>query len=538
MAARSRLSRRTLAAAGLGALAGAAAQPRLATAADRPHIVLVLTDDMRADDLGDVRSVRDRVAAQGTTFRRAFTTTPLCSPSRASILRGQYAHNHGVLGNTGDDAGFETLHGKGLEASTVATWLQAAGYRTGLVGKYINGYASKEDPAYVPPGWETWVAAIDHAAYSQYDYALNENGTITKHGHKAADYLTTVVGDRAETFIAQAASDPRPMFLYVAPFAPHAPSTPPPGAGGGGRNRKPSRGASFNEADVGDKPAWVRATQPMSRSQIRKVEANAGDRQASLHGVSDLVDRVLDALAAVGAADNAWLFFTSDNGVFLGEHRQAHGKNGPYDEATRVPLVASGPGARKGATVDRLALNIDLAPTFAEIAGARLPDFADGRSLLPLLAGGSRDWREEALLEGFGGTGHGSADSVPPFAALRGEDHLYVEYKTGERELYDLAHDPAMLTNLARSADKATLAASAKRLAKMRRAGGGNIRGLEDVALSIDLPQAKDRQGAGGKRAAGRDRPARAPGTGRGRRAGADRAARREARRARRQNRE
>jgi arylsulfatase A-like enzyme len=467
---------------------------RVAAAEPPPNVILIVTDDMRADDLPSMPQVHQWLVAPGMSFSRCFATTPLCCPSRASILRGQYAHNHGVLANTGEDAGYATFRDRGLEQSTAATWLHDAGYRTALFGKYLNGYPMFHDVTYVPPGWDDWAAGIDHAAYGEFDYQLNEDGRIVAYGHAPADYLTDVLAGKAVAAIAAAADGHAPILLDVATYAPHSPSVPAPRHADDFATAEVPRGPAFNEADVSDKPNWVRTTPLMRPPQIAKVDARQRDRLRSLAAVDDLVGAVCAALQQAGVLERTFIVFTSDNGVLEGEHRQAHGKNGPYDEATRLPLVVRGPGVPAGATSDALVATIDLAPTFADLAGVAVPSFVDGRSFAPLLRGPAPDrWRQTLLIEGFGGVGDNSdsatVEPVPPFAALRTDDALYVEYDTGERELYHLAADPGATDNLIDVVDATTVSAFAARLARLRTAGGAESRALEDMPLALAWPE-------------------------------------------------
>jgi N-acetylglucosamine-6-sulfatase len=489
-----RWSRRVVLQRGLHALAFAPTLRRWPfLAASRPNLILILTDDMRADDLPNLPQVQHWLVDQGMTFTRCFAPTPLCGPSRASIFRGQYAHNHGVRDNTGEDAGYASFANAGDEASTLATWLHDAGYQTALFGKYLNGYPMGHDVDVVPSGWDRWAAGIDHAAYGEFDYLLNEDGRIVAYGHAPTDYLTDVLAGKATDAIAAAAADAAPFFVEIATYAPHAPSVPAPRHLGDFPTAQVPRGPGFNEADVSDKPSWVRTTPLMRPPQIAKVDARQRDRLRALAAVDDLVDAVCATLQTTGALDRTYVIFTSDNGVLEGEHRQAHGKNGPYEEAIRLPLVARGPGVPAGATSDALVATIDLAPTFADLAGVAAPSFVDGRSLVPLLRGQSPDrWRQALLLEGFGGLGDNSASTivepVPPFTGLRTANALYVEYATGERELYNLADDPGETINLINRANRDTVAALAGRLASLRTAREAAARTLEDAPLAAPLP--------------------------------------------------
>src|SRR4051812_48258882 len=190
----------------------------------RPNIVFVLVDDFDVGGLSPLGGLKSLLVDEGTTFTNHFAPNALCSPSRASILRGQYSHNTGVMNNGGSSGGgYDDFHGRGLEASTVATWLKGKGYSTALMGKYLNGYGADGRGEYVPPGWDEWDGAFD-GIYNYYDYEMNENGRVVQHGHDPADYLTDLVAAKAVEYIHSASA---PFFLYVAPVAPHGKAVPP-----------------------------------------------------------------------------------------------------------------------------------------------------------------------------------------------------------------------------------------------------------------------------------------------------------------------
>ena len=241
----------------LGALGLAGDAPALAQeqeAPEKPNIVFILADDMRADDFEHMPQTRELLAGQGLTFSNAFVTHSLCCPSRTSILRGQYTHNHQVLTNKDPGGGFEKFQRQGHETSTVATWLQSGGYQTVLLGKYLNGYGLN-DPRYVPPGWDEWYGKVDD---DYYDYQLNENGTLVSYGSDNEDYYTDVLADQAYDYVRRAAEDSRPFFIYLASAAPHGPFTPAPRHLDEYPDALAPRPPSFDERDVRDKPAWVR----------------------------------------------------------------------------------------------------------------------------------------------------------------------------------------------------------------------------------------------------------------------------------------
>ena len=432
---------RRTAAVALGALlvlcpAGANGRAEAAAAPDRPpDIVLIVTDDQRFDSLWAMPVLSERLAARGVTFPDAFVVNPLCCPSRASILTGNYSHTTLVYRQVPPFGRFEWFD----DGSTLATWLHDAGYRTGLFGKYLDGYQHAAVTGYVPPGWDRWVAFVRSA---QVDHTLTIDGALREFGHGPDDHATEVLADEAVAFVQGTTG---PLFLELATSAPHAPAIPSPGDETAFASLSPARPPSFDEADVSDKPAWVRDLPPLTPSQEAAIDAFRTDQYRSLLGVDRALDRIVDALERAGRLENTLIVFTSDNGILHGEHRWTK-KEAPYEEAIRVPLVmrwdAAGwaPGTELPGV---LALNIDLAPTIAEAAGVAHPP-TDGRSLLPVLAGDRSSTRSDFLIEHMEGT-----NPIPTFCAVRSERWTYVRYATGEEELYDLAADPFELENVA-----------------------------------------------------------------------------------------
>lgn len=481
-----------------------------AIVSSQPNFVVVVVDDLDSASVAHMPAVKRHLVDQGATFSRFFATTPLCCPSRASILRGQYAHNHGVLRNTGEDAGFAAFIASGHESTTMGTLLDDAGYETALVGKYLNGYSfAGEDRTYVPPGWDFWAAGVDHAAYDGFRYELNVNGELVRYGNDDSDYMTDVLAGYAHDFLAAATSDSAPFLLYLAPYAPHSPSTPAPRHQGRFAGAEAPRTPAFNENSIKDKPDWVRDTPRMRESKIKRVDADYRRRLESLLAVDEMVDAVMSQLEQTGTLETTYVLFLSDNGYFLGEHRQPHGKDAPYDAASRVPLIVRGPDISAGSTVDALALNIDLLPTVLDLAGLAAPSFVDGRSIASIARGDTRDWRQSALLEGFGKETEsleGTESSTPPFRALRGEDVLYVEYETGERELYNLRKDPYELSNLVRGADKSLLREFARQLGALSSCAGRACQELENAPLPRVSSRPSDRSRGAGKPRSRRER--------------------------------
>lgn len=477
-------------------------------ASSSPNIIFLLTDDLDAASIASMPNLQALLVEQGASFSQFFDTVSLCCPSRAATLRGQYAHNTQILSNRPPLGGFERFYELGHENSTVATWLQGAGYRTALLGKYLNGYPQEGAPDYVPPGWDEWASPVAGNPYGNYNYTLNENGALVAYGDSPADYLTDVLAAKATSFITT--PDGRPFFLYLATYAPHGPATPAPRHQDTFPGATAPRTVSFDEEDVSDKPAWVRGQPALNRLGIRQIDTLYRKRLQSLLAVDEMIGALVETLRASGQLDNTYLFFTSDNGFHLGQHRLLPGKQTAYEEDIRVPLLVRGPGVPAGRTLDHLAGNTDLAPTFAALAGAPAPDFIDGRSLAPLLGADPPPpaaWRQAYLVEHTlpvrererrprsGGDRDGTREppdlfelaqpgrdklQIPTYAALRTVDYLYVEYATGERELYDLLADPNQLHNLAATADPALLGELSPRLAELRGCAGAACRAAEE----------------------------------------------------------
>ena len=419
----------------------------------RPSIVVIVTDDQRSDELDGMPIVKSQLMERGVTFTNGFVVNPICCPSRASILTGEYSHTSGVYRQIPPHGRFEALR----DDSTIATWLDDAGYTTGLVGKYIDGYQHPALTGYVPPGWDHWTAFV-HSGY--YDYGLTRNGAVTQYGRDPSVYSTDLLASDAEAFIR---STQGPMFLYFAPAAPHAPAIPGPGLAGAAVATAPARPPSFDEADVSDKPASVQALPRLTAGQIAAETAFRANQERTLLSVDHAVGGILQALADTGRLQNTLIVYTSDNGILLGEHRWDK-KEVPYDEAIRVPFIVRDDalGGPQGSIDARFALNVDIAPTVAAAAGVPAPR-AEGVSLLPLVAGLDPPWRTDFLVEHMEGT-----NRVPTYCAVRSETSMYVRYQTGEEELYELGADPYELTNVATDPAHATeLATDRRRVAEL-----------------------------------------------------------------------
>ena len=415
---------------------------------DRPNIVFVMTDDMEERMLSRMPMVRSRVVDEGVTFDNAFVTQSLCCPSRATALRGQYPHNHRIMANDVPDGGAVRFRRRELDESTFATWLQDSGYRTGLVGKYLNN----TEKHYIPPGWDEWngMIGMDH------DHTVNENGRL--HRYSRETLMTDVYTEKSLDFLRRAtddASDP-PFMLWAGTYAPHLPADYSRRDADLYKDTPLPRPPSFDEEDVSDKPEWVRDTPRLKDRQIEKLQKQHRDRLRSLRDVDRMVGDILNLLEERGESDNTYVVFTTDNGLQTGQHRLTK-KSTPYEEALGVPLAIRGPGVPAGVVRDQLVINNDFAPTFADWANTGVPGFVDGRSFAPLLSEDpppDSDWRTAILNE----QGQKQRFHIPDYEAVRTANQTYVRWKTGERELYDLRGDPYELENVYDRADPLTRA--------------------------------------------------------------------------------
>lgn len=473
---------------GPGAPGETAPYARIGAPGTRPNFVFILTDDLDWASVRHMPRLRRLLAREGTTFSRYYVSLPWCCPSRASILRGQYAHNTRVWTVSPPRGGFALFHRLGLERSTIATWLRDAGYRTGMFGKYLNGYHNghpygPKDPTYIPPGWSTWTVPAGGNPYRGFDYTLNVDGRLERHRPEQGHYLTDVLARRARAFVT--AEDTRPFFAYIAPYAPHRPAIPAPRHARMFRGERAPRTPSFDAADMSGKPAVLRRLPRVSAADERRWDALHRNRLRSLQAVDEMIGDLAADLKRTGRLAHTYFLFTSDNGFHMGQHRLEAGKNTPYEEDVRVPLLVRGPGVRPGRTVDVLAGNIDIAPTLADLAGVRVPAFVDGRSLAPALLGGREGVAarrayllEQAKIPGVPVNPRRREETyVPPFTALRTWRHLYVEYATGERELYDVVADKYQMHNIVPG--NPLVAELSARLRRMRTCAGDRCRAIE-----------------------------------------------------------
>ncbi len=515
---------------GLTAAVAAPGEPAVA-GAGAPNVVLITTDDQTLASLRVMKRTRAALGDRGATLETYVASYPLCCPARTTWITGQYPHNHGVIDNRPDTGGgYENLR---EPDRVLPAWLDAAGYDTALVGKWIHNY-----PELVPPpGWDDWRGLVPATATRYYDYELADSaGGLVGYGSGDSDYQTDVfTREYAVPYIRSHATDPDPFFLHVSYTAPHwgvgrndeagrrcaspkpfsfdtARAKPAPRHANAFRNRKLPRPPSFDEEDLSDKPAIVRKEKPITREERRDIAKRYRCELASLLAVDEGVEQIVGALESAGLAGNTYVIFTSDNGYMNGEHRLRSGKLYPYEEAIRVPMLIRGPGIAAGTRVADPVADVDLVPTIMDFAGATAPEAAarpqDGRSLAPYLAG-ERDRARAVLIEAKRPPRAGGGGAVArSFIGVRTGRYAYIERYELElasaeegldaqigagaltdRELYDLRRDPYQLESVDRKRSyRRTRAALEDALAQLRVCAGPSC------LLDPDVPAPRKRR--------------------------------------------
>src|SRR5579859_1089171 len=468
--------------AGLGGAHASFATASAAAPAAPPNIVFVLTDDL-AWNLVQYMPQVQKLQSQGETFNDYTVTDSLCCPSRSSIFSGRFPHDTGVFTNGGSDGGFGYFHDHGEEANTFATALQAKGYRTAMMGKYLNGYQPAAtlggSQPYVPPGWSEWDVAGN--GYPEFNYDLNENHTIVHYGSQPQDYLTDVVAGLGSKFIAKSSAAKKPFLLEVATFAPHAPYTPAPRNANDFPGLTAPREPAFDTLPT-NAPPWLAGRTPLTQAEITNIDTSFRKRAQAVQAVNRLIATLRTALSTAGVANNTYIVFSSDNGYHMGEYRLNPGKMTAFDTDIRVPLVVAGPGVPAGKASTSVVENIDLAPTFQTLGGAPVSSTVDGRSLVPLLHGGTGSgWRTASLVEHHGPDTDSTdpdfpapnSGNPPSYEAIRTVTYTYVEYVDGSKEYYDRTTDPNELHNLVGTLSPARLAQLHAALAGLQTCHGG-----------------------------------------------------------------
>jgi N-acetylglucosamine-6-sulfatase len=486
------------------ALSFAALAAAPAAAAPPPNIVMIIADDLdtsvwdTALNLGYLPHIRARMIGQGTTFNNTFAALAVCCPSRVTYLTGQYPHNHGVLRNGGPQGGFASFTS---DDNTLAVWLQQAGYRTGLIGKYLNNYSLDNGRIYIPPGWDTWQAL---PGLRQFNYNMYDNNTVRHFGESPDEYQTDVVARLAQQFIRS--PDARPFFLTVTPTAPHYESE----SDDGGRTITPAprhadtplispippeSARAYNEADMKDKPAWMRDLPPADTQLMRNGYSS---KVAAMRAFDDLVGQVLQALQDINAAAKTLVIISSDNGYQYGTHRRI-AKTDLYEESIRLPMVIRAPGQTQARVTDEWVMNTDWAATIVDYAGAKPRRELDGRSLRALVDGADGATGRRSILVEHPSDGRNSG--TPPYAMIRSKNASLTLDDSGRKamvfaqtldskgmlitdeELYDLDEDPDQFKSLHKSRDTTRLRQKtnlANRLFQMKSCIGAACRALED----------------------------------------------------------
>jgi arylsulfatase A-like enzyme len=499
----------TLAALSLAAIAAPTAGARVASAGrdGRPNILVVMTDDMAATDVAKMPNVRKLLVEQGTTLAETIDSFPLCCPARATFITGQYAHNHGVGGN------FHPFGWYGMKnrSNTLPAWLQKAGYRTAMIGKWLNGYGARDAHGEVPHGFDIWRGLLDVSAYDYHNFVMNRNGRLKSWGDAVFarklvefanievipdpgglqgvlakleevfgkgpytywgkedpdDYSPDVTGEVTEGLVRAERRSRKPFFIWWSPAAPHREDVattlmrrpgpdprPAPRYAKSSAKLKLPRPASFNEADISDKPASLRdKASSLTDAQVEQLELDYQGRIGSLRAVDDHVARLMKILEDTDQLDNTVVAFVSDNGWMHGHHRIPGDKFLPYEESLRVPMTLRGPGIPAGRTIRGQLANIDFAPTLLDLADAKAGRTMDGVSLLPTIRNPSRRPKRAIEVEAlaplfFGDIPINAWDR--PYKGVRTDRYTYVVYtESRELELYDRRKDPAQLQNVA-----------------------------------------------------------------------------------------
>ncbi|KPP64777.1 N-acetylglucosamine-6-sulfatase-like, partial [Scleropages formosus] len=452
------------------------------------NIVLILTDD------------------QDVVLGGTFAVTPLCCPSRSSILTGKYPHNHEVRNNSLSGNCSSPAWQRGPEASAFPVYLNKQLYQTFYAGKYLNQYGTKGSGGVsrVPPGWDQWHALVGNSQY--YNYTLSVNGKEEKHGDSYdKDYLTDLIVNRSIQFLDER-SPQRPFFIMLAPPAPHSPYVAAPQYQNSFSNVKAPRDGSFNKPGGKDKHWLLRQpVNPMANSSIEFLDNAFRKRWQALLSVDDLVERLVKKLEDVKELNNTYIFFTSDHGYHTGQFSLPIDKRQLYEFDIRVPLMVRGPGIKPNQTLQAPVLNIDLGPTFLDIAGVNMSQVnMDGQSFLPQMAPSLRNGtsRPYFLVEY---TGEGCTNSNPDcpkmgpgvsqcfpncvcedafnntYACVRtltGYNLQYCEFADTESfvEVYNLTADPHQLENIVKKVDPVLLQTMNQRLIRLQSCVGRSCR--------------------------------------------------------------
>lgn len=502
------------------------------SAKQKPSFVVIQVDDATIDQLYATFSpggipiqampyTLSLIAGKGITFNRYYAPYPLCCPARVTMLTGRYAHNHNVKGNVPPNGGFTGFKARQAYTHNLAPWLQAAGYRTIHIGKFLNGYGDEpfDEGKDLPPGWNAWHSVLRADTHHYfYGYTLNNNGELSEPIGDPGSWDTREYGERDDFGCPNAplngkpclyqtdifnrvaweeisgTSPEQPFYLQLDYTSPHGdfrrPAGPEPATRHynlfSGAPYPHSRSEGFNEGNVNDKPRFIREAPYLSFQEIRTYRVYYQKALESLRSVDEGVKLIHDTLGSLGRLRNTYIIFTSDNGFFFGEHRLTGGKFIAYEPATHLPLLMRGPGIAPGTATGELVSQVDIAPTILELAGAGADKSIDGRSLVPFMRDPALRTRRPLLFESFvetadveangqpgGGEeaptpgpaarpstaakrGGATASIVAPpkdYVGIRLGPYKYIEWPSGEKELYNINKDPNELNNLIRVAN-------------------------------------------------------------------------------------
>jgi len=421
---------------------GQASTAAISITVKQPNVVVIMTDDQTLEQQRWLPRTNALLGAEGTTFTNFVVSYSECCPSRATLLTGQYAHNHGVLSSALPTGGVSLFD----HANSLAPWLQANGYYTALSGKYMNGYGSDLPPTFVPPGWDDWYALYEPTTYEYFNYDVSLNGVTEHHARRASDYSTDVLASRVDQQIRTHGGTDQPFFMAFTPTAPHvtlrglAGIAAPRHAGtlvGATAPRTPS----FNSVNA-SLPAFVRLLPAFTADAITGIDNIYRVDAEAMLAVDEAVEMIYDALRDTGELDNTIIIFTSDNGLHFGDRRMVNSKSDPYEETLRVPLLVRGPGFPAGAVVNQPTANIDLAPTITAATGTTPGRVADGVSLSNFVADPGYGVHRTVITE------NGPLLGRRMYKGIRDDRWVYIAWSTGEKELYDLATDPYEMQNL------------------------------------------------------------------------------------------
>lgn len=484
-------------------------------AAKRPSFVVIQTDDQTAATLHEtfenkrgkrfkvMPNVLDLLGNRGVSFTNHYTSIPVCSPSRATLLSGQYAHTSGLSRNSGPRGGARGFSRSPLFEQNLATALQQAGYQTSHFGRFTNNYgkATGYDDLAVPPGWDRWATDWTRDAVRRfYGYSLNVNGRIegpfgkarygkyrfkdpvgcpSTKGKLVCNYHTDQISSRAIREIKR--SKPGPIYMQIDFQAPHdgppgTEDTEPARRHIGTANRVPlPEPPGFNEKNIRDKPKILRTGNTrLTRDQIKGIEIRYRRQLESMRAVDDGVGRIVKMLRKTKRLSKTYIFFLSDNGYFLGEHRFGKSKFLAHEPSSNTPLIVRGPKADRNEISNAIVGNVDIAPTIADLAGTELGLEPDGRSFASVLERPEKAGSRSMILESYmlpseeldehlretgkaapfrGGDRATISGSVPyvNYTALRAGRYKYIQYEPGGRELYDLKVDRYELSNKVKS---------------------------------------------------------------------------------------